>query len=150
MVAGMALWVLCRTSITVLVINVLWKALNFPVDGRVSLHTSCLDNDSWLCDLLCAEKKCILLLMVSRFANTVIVHKYSISQHKNNYCAFVFPIQLLRRGTKGSHEYVCLLTSWLDWIGSLPSHFAPVISNNLLHCYNTYCDTLNVDTTEKP
>lgn len=117
--AGMALWVLCRT---LLVINVLWNLRNFPVDGRVSLSLSwqwffgsvigCLLKRNVFCTSWYAHMQTLPL-----FTN--------VSQHKNNYCGFVFPIRLLRKRTKGSHEYVWPLTSWLDWIGSSPGHFAP-------------------------
>ncbi len=79
------------------------------MDGRVSLYTSFPHNDFWLCDWLFTKKKWILHLMVSIFANIVIVYKYISAQKQLLW--FCLPIQLLRKRTKESHEYVCLITS---------------------------------------
>lgn len=145
----MALWVLSRTSITVLVINVIWNPLNFPVDGRVSLYTSFLDNDFWPCDWLFTKKKWILHLMVSTFANTVIVYKYISAQKQLLW--FCLPYSVIEKKNKGK-SWICMpyhFLTWLNWIIA-QAFCSKVISNNLQHCYNTHCKTLHVDAAKTP
>lgn len=43
-------------------------------------HFPCLDSDFWIGDWVFTEKKCILHLMVSTYANTAIVSKYISAQ----------------------------------------------------------------------
>lgn len=68
------------------------------------------DSDFWICDWLFTKNKFILNLIVYTRLQTLPLFT-KISQHKNNYFGFVFPIQSLRNGTKESNEYTCLLTS---------------------------------------
>ena len=58
-----------------------------------------LDSDFWLCDLLFAEKNCIPQLMVSTFANTVIVYEYISAQKQLLwFCLFHSVIEETNKG----------------------------------------------------
>ena len=86
------------------------------MDGRVSLYTSGLDSEFQLYDWLFIEKNCILLLMVSTFANTVIVYEYISAQKQLLW--FCLSHSVIEETNKGK-SWICMplyFLTWLNWI----------------------------------